>query len=104
MTDLEILDCCQVILDYLLDDSDYKNYNSIYEIPSFSKMILTLENFRNLDGRPFDMVSFTKFLNNKYQIHPEGLWEKSAKEFFSTNKSKSFYKNIIRDFKLDMII
>jgi hypothetical protein len=50
-----------------------------------------------------NMVPFTLYLNNKYQIYDGLLWSYSVKEFFCTAKSISFYKKIIRKLKIDLI-
>ena len=110
MKDKEILECAESVYEFLLDDST-KNYShqmilkrmsSFEDIPTLSNMMKTLRNYN------IDMVEFTMYLNDKYNIHESCLFDsiltKSPKEFFSTTKAKDFYKIIIRELKLNLCL
>ena len=90
------LECSIVILDFLLDDEDHHNYSSFDDIPKFKKMNIILSKNNT------DMLPFTNYVNSKY-FGNSSLWDKSPKEFFSTTKSRLFYRRLIRKLKLDLI-
>lgn len=92
LTEKDELECCLSILDFLLENAEPP-----IPTPMQSKMDKILSKFGT------DMVPFTQYLNNKYQIYDGLLWSYSAKEFFSTTKSIGFYKTIIRKLKIDLI-
>ena len=98
MIDSEILECSQAILCFIIDDSDPKMYNSFLDIPSLKNMNNILSKYNT------DMVPFTIFINSKYKIYSEPLWDKSAREFFSTSKSEMLYKNVIRELKIKELL
>jgi hypothetical protein len=101
MKDKEILECAESVYD-LIDDTSPKNYSSFENIPAFSNMMKTLKKYNT------DMVPFTMYLNDKYNIHESCLFNsiltKSPKEFFSTTKAKDFYKIIIRNLKIELLL
>lgn len=104
MNDLEILECAQSIHDFLMDDNNdfgrNYSYESFMDIPVFKRMRETLSKYDT------DMLPFTKFLNTKYKIYPEPIWcesQPTAKEFFTT-KSRGFYKIILRDLKVNLLV
>lgn len=97
MNNNEILECAQVIHDFLTDNSDHTVYESFNDIPPFQNMNIVLSKYNT------DLIPFTHFLNCKYNIS-NNLWVNSPKEFFSTTNSHSFYKRIIRDLKLKVCL
>ena len=50
-----------------------------------------------------NLIDITIDLNEKFNIYPSPLWEGSAREFIST-KGLVFYKTIIREIKLSLLI
>jgi hypothetical protein len=68
------LDCCVSILEFL--------------------MVLEINNT--------DMIPFTEYINQKYYNNYYNLDD--LREFFSTNKSYTFYKCLIRKLKLELYI
>jgi len=88
MKDSEVLECAESVYQFLLDDSSPKNYSSFENIPAFFNMTKTLKKHN------IDMVPFTVYLNNRYNIHESWLFDvlmkNSPKEFFLHNKSKGF--------------
>jgi uncharacterized pyridoxamine 5'-phosphate oxidase family protein len=110
MKDKEILECAESVYEFLLDDSTkkysrqmiLKRMSSFEDIPTLSNMMKTLRNYN------IDMVEFTMYLNDKYNIHESCLFNsiltKSPKEFFSTTKAKDFYKIIIRNLKIELLL
>jgi uncharacterized pyridoxamine 5'-phosphate oxidase family protein len=110
MKDKEILECAESVYEFLLDDSTkkysrqmiLKRMSSFEDIPALSNMMKTLRKYN------IDMVEFTMYLNDKYNIHESCLFDsiltKSPKEFFSTTKAKDFYKIIIRELKLNLCL
>jgi len=99
MKDKEILECAESVYEHLIDDTSPKNYSSFENIPAFSNMMKTLKKYNT------DMVPFTMYLND---IHESCLFNsiltKSPKEFFSTTKAKDFYKSIIRNLKIELLL
>ena len=119
MTIQEELKGCLLVLSHLDDDnfvlgknisiSDFKNH------PPFKNMLDYLDSkkddFYNYKGvskimsgySDNSMLYFTVYINLKYKIQKDPLWDKSAREFFSTTKSRNFYKTIIRTLKLELL-
>ncbi len=97
LKDIEILECAQVILNFLTDDTDRSKFSSFNEITSFQNMNIVLKKYNT------DMTPFTFYLNSKYRMN-EKLWDKSPKEFFSSKKGHDFYKMVIRDLKLKLCL
>ena len=99
MTLKEELEGCLLVLIHLDDDTfdTTKGFESFSEHKPFSNMESYLKVYDH------DMISFTHYLNYKY-IGEERLWENSAREFFSTTKSRIFYKTIIRNHKLELCL
>jgi hypothetical protein len=110
MKDKEILECAESVYEFLLDDSTkkysrqmiLKRMSSFEDIPAFSNMMKTLKKYDT------EMIPFTMYLNDKYNIHESWLFNTilttSPKEFFSTTKAKDFYKIIIRELKLNLCL
>ena len=96
MTISEELKCCELVLIHLNDESYPKsNFN---DHPPFQLM------WDYLMKHNFDMISFTEYLNEKYDIQKIPLWVNTAKEFYATDKGKNFYKTIIRNHKLELCL
>lgn len=99
-TDLE---CAQAVYNFLIiDESHLLNVvGSFDKLPHYKEMLSVLESYQM-----GDMVSFTHYLNNKYKIiSASELWiPGNAKTFFSTEKSHNFYKQIIRNLKINLLI
>ena len=129
MTDLELLECTQSVYDFLIDDTDissivsaggvrYKSFSSFNEIPAFKKMNETLVKYDFVkDSGVADMILFTLTLNDLYKIYEQNdlrkLMKTSPKDFFSTNQqvvlvttlaAHEFYKAILRDLKLKLLV
>ena len=51
-----------------------------------------------------DMLSFTEYLNDKYEILPAPLWKYTAKEFYGDEKAIEFFNLFLRDSKLSILI
>jgi hypothetical protein len=50
------------------------------------------------------MLSFTEYLNDKYEILPAPLWKYTAKEFYGDEKAIEFFNLFLRDSKLSILI
>jgi hypothetical protein len=106
MTDLEILECCQSIINFLEEDTELSNIYG-FDTPSNIKMIDTLTKYKFgvFDDKLIHlspMADFSIKINQKYKIHDK-LWDKNSKEFVSTQKGKDFFKQIIRELKLNSL-
>ena len=108
MTDLEILECCQSILDFLEENLTEEELNFHgFDTPMNKKMrsILKKHGFEKREGdklmHTIPMAAFCLDMNQKYKIHDK-LWDKEAREFFATNKSRDFLKQIMRDLKINI--
>ena len=99
MTAQEELKGCLLVLSHLDDDMMGMNVSvsCFLEHPPFKDM------HEYLQSKEHDMISFTNYINKKYKIQTEPLWEDTAKEFFATTKSRKFYKTIIRTLKLELL-
>jgi hypothetical protein len=99
MTLKEELEGCLLVLIHLEDDTfdETKGFTSFSEHPPFINMRSYLKVYDH------DMISFTNYLNYKY-IGEERLWKNSAREFFATTKSRTFYKTIVRNHKLELCL
>jgi len=101
-TDLEILECSQSVYNFLvIDESHLINVVGGFDkLPHYKEMLEVLETHKM-----GDMVSFTHYLNDKYKISSDPLWVPgNAKTFFSTDKSHNFYKQIIRNLKINLLL
>lgn len=90
------LDCCVAILEFLIDDSDHRNFNNFNDIPKFKRMNEVLGINKT------DMIPFTDYINSKYYNNSYNL--EDIKGFFRTEKSHNFYKRLIRYLKLEFYI
>jgi hypothetical protein len=99
MTIEEELKGCLLVLSHLDDDMMDRNVSvqNFLEHPPFKGM------HDYLQSKGYDMISFTNYINKKYKIQSEPLWEYTAKEFYATTKSRIFYKRIIRNLKLELL-
>lgn len=93
MENKDLLECSKVILNFIIhSDKEFVKLKT-FNTPSNISMMKILKTHNT------DMLDFTLYLNNKFDIMPNPLWENSATEFFSDNiKSISFYKTIINMF------
>lgn len=118
MTDLELLECAQSVYDFLIDDTDIrfnKSFSSFNEIPAFKKMNETLVKYDFVkDSGVADMILFTLTLNGLYKIYEQNDFRKLMKkreeklhiypkDFFSS-KTHEFYKAILRDLKIKLLV
>ena len=95
MSESEIIECSQVIYDFIQDETDISLFNNFNDIPIQKKMNETLRKYNT------DIIPFTEYINKEYNIYPDPFWKNfSAREFFSTTKALDFYKTILRDLKL----
>lgn len=85
----EEIKAAKALLEFLLEQHD-PNCN----INNF-KTLKGQEMERALKPLCFTMTEFTTNLNKKYNIEPEPLWDKSAKEFFATERSINFFNKAL---------
>jgi hypothetical protein len=112
MTDIELLECTQSVYDFLIDDTDIrlnKSYNSFMEIPAFKKMNDTLIRYEfTKHSDVADMVLLTLTLNGVWKIYEQNDFRKllrdTPKDFFSSTKSQDFYRNVLRELKLNLYL
>jgi hypothetical protein len=113
MKDKDIIKCCEVILDFLEDDSKDLDMNvpstSFDDCVTFKKMNDTLKSLSDEYGVEITMISFTLLINGKYKLYKEPLWEFSGREFFSSfdsveSKAITLYKMALRDLKIGKIL
>lgn len=106
MTDLEILECCQSVLDFLEEDPSEEEFEQHgFNTPMNSKMDKVLRDHGYTQPglmHTMPMVAFCMELNQEYKIH-DRLWDKEPREFFSTIKSRNFLKQIMRELKLNIL-
>lgn len=102
MTYQQATEGSEAILEFLQETQDVMTFNS-FETPKMQKMEEVLSKM-DLGKDLVPMVAFTLLLNEEYKIMPKPLWEKSAKEFFSTQKSITFFNSFLRDKKLETIL
>ena len=105
MTEEQILECTKVVYDFLCDDFDRRDYDSLSEIPTLNVMSKVLKVYG------FGMIDFCQFVNDKYNFYEKPLWVKDAQEFFSDDfsqpgpsKAKLMLKSLLRDQKLNEIL
>jgi hypothetical protein len=100
-SDSEILECSQAVYNFLIiDELDLINVVGSYnKLPHYKEMLDILKKYHM-----GDMISFTHYLNDKYRILEKPLWTGNAKSFFSNAKSHNFYKRVIRNLKLKLIL
>lgn len=100
MNNKDLIECCKAVLDFL-------NEEYYGEVPTPKQNIVNdilIKNgweYRNLG----DIVGFTKYLNEKFQlgysiVDEEGKVTRS----FDGEQSRNFYKTIIRDLTINKII
>ena len=113
MSDNDLLECCQSILDFLCEDDDatwsrfvrYTNStrNVSLEIPTPKQKIM--DEVLNRNGWSHDMVGFTEYLNNLFQMGYEiQSQDGSFKPFFSSEQSRNFYRHFVRKLKLKQLV
>lgn len=99
MTIQEELKGCLLVLSHLDDDMMDMNVS----VKTFLEHLPFKDMHEYLHSKGHDMISFTNYINKKYKIQTEPLWEYTAKEFYATTKSRIFYKTIIRTLKLELL-
>ena len=102
MSDLDILECSQAVYNFLIIDEWHliNVVGGFNKLPHYKEMLEVLETYKM-----GDMISFTHYLNDRYKISSDELWVPGyAKTFFSTEKSHNFYKQIIRNLKINLLI
>lgn len=95
MKDKNLLQCCQSVLNFI--EEDYSG-----QIPSPMQKVMNEVLVSNGwgNGTNGDMINFTKYLNDIFQIgYTIEDENKEVKKFF-TEHSRQFYKRIIRDLKI----
>jgi hypothetical protein len=107
MDNKNLLKCCKAVLEFL--EEEYYG-----EIPSPKQNIMTeilIENdwydkTKTKNGKHVypDMIEFTKYLNERYQLGYQISDEVGNMKPFFENHSRIFYKSIIRDLKIEEII
>lgn len=97
MTDKEIIECCEVVIMFLLEEEHDWNLPFGFH-PGYLGMIDTLQKYKM-----GDMVSFTRWVNHVVMNNNKPLWNNSAKEFFATPNAIAFYQGIIRHLKIKQI-
>lgn len=100
MTYQEAVEGSEAVLEFLLERHEPINK---FRTPKGDKMQEILSEIDLPEGLT-SMVAFTLLLNDQYKIMPKPLWEKSAKEFFSTQKSITFFNSFLRDKKLETLL
>lgn len=101
MSDKDLLECCQAVLDFLCEDDDATWRTS--EIPTPKQKIM--DEVLNRNGWSHDMVGFTEYLNNLFQMGYEiQSQDGSFKPFFSSDQSRNFYKHLVRKLKLKQLV
>ena len=91
--------CAKAVLNFLNeDDTEIIDFNS----PMLEQMNKTLDIFEK--ERPLyslsNMCDFVLYINEKYKIMKEPLWDESATEFFSEQISHDFLQIIINKCRL----
>ena len=104
MSDKDLLECCQSILDFLCeDDATWRTRNVSLEIPTPKQKIM--DEVLNRNGWSHDMVGFTEYLNNLFQMGYEiQSQDGSFKPFFSSEQSRNFYRHFVRKLKLKQLV
>lgn len=105
MSDKDLLECCQSILDFLCEDDDatWRTRNVSLEIPTAKQKIM--DEVLNRNGWSHDMVGFTEYLNNLFQMGYEiQSQDGSFKPFFSSEQSRNFYRHFVRKLKLKQLV
>ncbi len=109
MDDIILIECAQSVYDHLMDDTNIKDYNSFEDIPAFKRMndILSKHGFITEFGG-VDMIGFTSELNDIFEIYEvsqfRNLLRDRPRDFFSKTKSRNFYRTILRELKLSLIV
>jgi hypothetical protein len=102
MTYQEAIEGSEAVLEFLQETQDDMSFSS-FETPKMKKMEEILSKI-DLPKDCASMVGFTLLLNDQYKIMTKPLWEKSAKEFFSTQKSITLFNSFLRDKKLETLL
>ena len=75
MSDKDLLECCQSILDFLCEDDDatWRTRNVSLEIPTPKQKIM--DEVLNRNGWSPDMVGFTEYLKNTLtKLYKNGIY------------------------------
>ena len=104
MLDKDLLECCQSILDFLCEPA--ATLISIDAFPTPKQKIMDEVLTRNGWGKGNgDMIDFTEYLNNLFQIGYQIKDESgSYRPFFSSEQSRNFYKHFIRKLKIKQLV
>lgn len=105
MSDKDLLECCQSILDFLCEDdsSEWRTRNISTPFPTPKQKIM--DEVLNRNGWCHDMVGFTEYLNNLFQMGYEiQSQDGSFKPFFSSEQSRNFYRHFVRKLKLKQLV
>jgi hypothetical protein len=111
MSDKDLLECCQSILDFLCEDEDATWRTKNVRVPTPKQKIMDEVLTRNGWGRftqfsgNGDMFGFTEYLNNIFQMGYQIKDESgNYKPFFSSEQSRNFYRHFVRKLKLKQLV
>ena len=99
MTDYQVLECCESVLDFLNEDIPMAEVSALGFRTPCSVRMTALLNAHGFDS----MVEFTELLNKHYNLGYKLQDDMGYKTFF-TNESRGFYKSIIRNLKINEVI
>ena len=100
MTYQQEIEASESILEFLQEQTEWVSYPG--DAQQKMERLLSSLNFPRTG--PLDMLSFTEYLNDKYEILPAPLWKYTAKEFYGTEKAIKFFNLFLRDSKLSILI
>ena len=98
MSDKDLLECCQSVLDFLCEDDSS-------EFPTPKQKIMDEVLTKNGWGHENGNFGFTEYLNNLFQMGYEiQSQDGSFKPFFSSEQSRNFYRHFVRKLKLKQLV
>ncbi len=100
MTFQQEIEAAESILEFLQEQTEWVSCPG--DAQQKMERLLSSLNFPRIANT--DMLSFTEYLNEKYEIFSEPLWTYSAREFYGTEKAIKFFNLFLRDSKLSILI
>ena len=102
MNDLDLLECCQSVLEFLCDKKPLLNFNDSVTLQRMDR-ILNKNKFYS-DSRGTNMVNFMRLLSDKYNFDSPDIYDDGRIYFsdgfkFSEAPAKTFLKVVIREIK-----
>lgn len=100
MSDLDLLECCQVVLAFLCDEHEYAHFG-LSETLGEMERVLSKNDFKDFKSSVYgDMICFMRWLSHEYNFDSPDIYDDGRSYFadgfkFTEAPAKTFLKSVI---------